>query len=673
MLAAALAGRPIDEPPRLETGGDPDDEQTGGAPAPSASTEDPAAAAAAPSASPRTNLIQRRIRPEHDNLLQCFDRIFSARCADLQLKKSDLGRQRFKDALHRATSAERLELRSSGIGPAAAAELVRAIVLSRQQPWMLDLGSNQVGDVGATHVAALLEHTSTLVWLALELEWYLDDWRRGARARAADQPLAHSARSFVGEQRGQAQRHWPTRRRNTRRRALHMLSTVRHGRSRRRRGIDSRPAYSRAARPRMRPVLRTAPRRDATCHRVWPARWAQEPQQATRSRRRRRCCPSPTSSRGRPIGGGRLRCWEPAPQPRTTAVLPGGVTDPSSSAFSASSSAAAVDAALDSFLTGAAAHSQAPAASAEAVVALADALRLNPTLQILRLGGNNLGPDGAALLAAPLSEEGCAICELSLPQNSLGAEGAEALAPVAASSARLRVLDVSLNNLGDRGVKALAAALIDSTPPAQRAPLLLPPSDVASCLCGLVELNLSQNRLTGECADALARGLLTRPHLATLRLQKNELGDEGGIHLARALSEGCGVSDLQLQDNGIGDEGACAIGEAMRLLACKLCRLDLSQNQIGNAGGVAVAVGLATPTSTVHTCRLGWNKLGESAGIAFGSALASNCPRLRGLVLQQNSLAARADALVAGAEDPSVRYNAGARGERAAVRPLAQD
>ena len=42
---------------------------------------------------------------------------------------------------------------------------------------------------------------------------------------------------------------------------------------------------------------------------------------------------------------------------------------------------------------------------------------------------------------------------------------AEALAPVAASSARLRVLDVSINHLGARGVKALAAALIDSTPP----------------------------------------------------------------------------------------------------------------------------------------------------------------------------------------------------------------
>ena len=49
---------------------------------------------------------------------------------------------------------------------------------------------------------------------------------------------------------------------------------------------------------------------------------------------------------------------------------------------------------------------RASAASAEAVVALADALRLNPTLQILRLGGNNLGPDGAALLAEPLSSQG---------------------------------------------------------------------------------------------------------------------------------------------------------------------------------------------------------------------------------------------------------------------------
>jgi Ran GTPase-activating protein (RanGAP) involved in mRNA processing and transport len=288
--------------------------------------------------------------------------------------------------------------------------------------------------------------------------------------------------------------------------------------------------------------------------------------------------------------------------------------------------------------------------SAQAVLAFAAVLRVNPTLAILRLGGNNLGADGAAVLADPLGDDASMLSELSIPQNSLGPEGAEALAVSVAYASRLRVLDLAANGVGDRGARALAAAWIDSPSPHLRAPILLPPPDVAASLCGLVDLDLSHNGLTGECASHLARGLLARPHLAALRLQHNELGDEGCVLLARAISEGCGLRELLLHDNRVGDEGAAALGDALRLSPCKLTRLDLSKNQCGNGGGVAIAAGLASSSSRMHTCKLGWNKLGDAAGVAFGSALGA-CPALRVLGLQHNSIATRAaEALVGGAE-----------------------
>ena len=45
-----------------------------------------------------------------------------------------------------------------------------------------------------------------------------------------------------------------------------------------------------------------------------------------------------------------------------------------------------------------------------------------------------------------------------MPRNGLGAQGAAALAPAAAASGTLRLLDLSLNEIGDEGVCALARA-----------------------------------------------------------------------------------------------------------------------------------------------------------------------------------------------------------------------
>ena len=286
--------------------------------------------------------------------------------------------------------------------------------------------------------------------------------------------------------------------------------------------------------------------------------------------------------------------------------------------------------------------------SAEALLALATALALNPVLSILRLGGNSLGAEGIALLAPALRTPHCALSELSLPLNGLRAEGAEVLAVPVASSASLRALDLTANDIGDQGVTALATALIEVTPPAQLAPASLPPADASLVHAGLAELNLSRNGLTGSCTLALARALVRRPHLTCLQLGRNELCDAGAAGLAGALADGCGLRELGLDHSRIGDVGAAALGTALARGRSQLQRLDLGHNAIGDEGATKLAEGLSAGGPPLQVLRLHWNKLGEQAGRALGTAL-GKLRTLRTLELNNNTLGSRAaDALLAG-------------------------
>ena len=97
------------------------------------------------SPSPSPAPVKRRPPPpQYDDLLYATDKIFAARLTDLKLNKSELGRQRFADALQNSLNGDRLELRASGIGETAALELTRAIQRSRQQPWFIDLTGNMM-------------------------------------------------------------------------------------------------------------------------------------------------------------------------------------------------------------------------------------------------------------------------------------------------------------------------------------------------------------------------------------------------------------------------------------------------------------------------------------------------------------------------------------------------
>ncbi|XP_037384389.1 tonsoku-like protein isoform X2 [Talpa occidentalis] len=228
-------------------------------------------------------------------------------------------------------------------------------------------------------------------------------------------------------------------------------------------------------------------------------------------------------------------------------------------------------------------------------------LKLQAELRELRLAGNRLG-DGCApeLLAALGTMPSLTLLDLS--SNHLGPEGLRQLAEGLAGPAALQnleELDLSMNPLGDSCGQALAA-ILHSCPSLSNLHLqacgfgpsfflrhhaaLHSTFQGASCL---KSLTLSYNMLGGT---ALARALQSLPARSLLRLELSAVaagrGDSGLVEpLVRYLSqETCALEHLSLSANHLGDE---AVGHLSRCLPrCpSLASLDLSANpEVGRAG-----------------------------------------------------------------------------------------
>ncbi len=85
-------------------------------------------------------------------------------------------------------------------------------------------------------------------------------------------------------------------------------------------------------------------------------------------------------------------------------------------------------------------------------------LERNKTLKTLHLDGNNIGTDGARLLAAAL-ERNSTVTGLYLGDNHVGPDGARHLAAALERNTTLTSLHLRFNNIGEAGAAALRAAL----------------------------------------------------------------------------------------------------------------------------------------------------------------------------------------------------------------------
>ena len=257
-------------------------------------------------------------------------------------------------------------------------------------------------------------------------------------------------------------------------------------------------------------------------------------------------------------------------------------------------------------------------------------------IHALRMETCGVGEAGARALRDALASRRCALTELDLSRNFLGAGGAAAVAEglargAAAGAARLTTLRLGHNAFGCAGASALAREALAS-----------------GAFERLETLDAPSNGMGPEGIAALARGVLSAhgaPRLRELRLQGNPLGAAGARALARAslaLSDGNDWTEtttypyeatvklpskarrathgslrvLGLGSAKLGAAGAAAVAWAMRRDGGALrhvSALDLSANDVGESGA-------ALPVSGRDVVRGGFARDGDGPrdGETFG-------------------------------------------------------
>jgi Leucine Rich repeat len=184
---------------------------------------------------------------------------------------------------------------------------------------------------------------------------------------------------------------------------------------------------------------------------------------------------------------------------------------------------------------------------------LADALRDNETLEVLRLRANLLGDDAAAALGDALAHN-FALVELDLTANRIRASGAERLAGGLQRNRVLRELGVGRNSIRDAGVAALAGAMHRSG-------------------CALHALDVSETGCGDVAAEALGAMLRSNLSLRSLAVSGCNVRDRGASALAAALRAAAGngnrtLRTLLLDGTNVGQRGAADLGAALQQHPC---------------------------------------------------------------------------------------------------------
>jgi Ran GTPase-activating protein (RanGAP) involved in mRNA processing and transport len=232
----------------------------------------------------------------------------------------------------------------------------------------------------------------------------------------------------------------------------------------------------------------------------------------------------------------------------------------------------------------------------ESVPSLARIIQQTELLREIDLSDNEIKPEGLSfLLDHALLLPTCLLESIHLSNNKLGPKGASVIASLLRAEHSLRELSLSHNSFG-RSIKSMGLYL-----------------------GRLVRLDLSQNKLGDRGAHIIGE-VLAAPEclLEVLDLSNNKIGYSGAYHLADAFIKGHNKSlqILNLMDNNIETEGAEAFGVVLKF-SHTLRELNLSRNSIGDNGVRLIAQGIIENEDTcLQSLDVSWNGI-KDAGAGF--------------------------------------------------------
>jgi hypothetical protein len=227
---------------------------------------------------------------------------------------------------------------------------------------------------------------------------------------------------------------------------------------------------------------------------------------------------------------------------------------------------------------------------------LSHALSVQTQLQTLSLSLVDMGDTGVIALASRFPNT---LVSLDLSENAVSDKGAISLASWLASSGDIKELRLGHNNIGDVGAAKLAAALTKNT--------------------SLQTLDLSFNQIEGKGGRALAYSLKRNSTLQIMNLRHNRVESDGARLLAQALLRNKSLEELDLRANNIGMT-ASFFARTLRKNT-SLRSLDLGENSLGTAGASA----LRHNTGSLRELKLDQNDIGYFGIAAIAFALKQRC------------------------------------------------
>ncbi|MBZ3871238.1 NACHT, LRR and PYD domains-containing protein 4 [Sciurus carolinensis] len=251
---------------------------------------------------------------------------------------------------------------------------------------------------------------------------------------------------------------------------------------------------------------------------------------------------------------------------------------------------------------------------------LFEVLTSNPNLKNLTLAYTSLSHKDELVLCSTLTHPVCHLEELLLKNSGFSSEGCRVLSFVLLRNNKLKVLDLSGNEL-EEGIPALCEALGHPD-------------------CTLQHLVLANCLLTEHCVQHFSEALLRNTHLSLLDLSGNALKDEGLAVLCGALRQPtCSLQSLRLRSCSITPRGCPDLASVLTSNP-NLRSLELGGNHIGDAGAALLSRALRNPQCCLSNLRwvlagLGssrWQKTEgqgghrrETAAVGYGHPTTAGC------------------------------------------------
>ena len=183
------------------------------------------------------------------------------------------------------------------------------------------------------------------------------------------------------------------------------------------------------------------------------------------------------------------------------------------------------------------------------VIAFASALAQNKTLKAINLDNPRLFSlqEETTVHVAKMLRQNASLVEIHLRKHRMADFGADWIADNVRHNRVLKVLDLSCNEIDDRGCHSLSLHLLQEDTP-------------------LETLELSTNRVRDDGAFHLANALLKNTRLKALGLAHNRIGSAGLMTLFTALKHNCSLKSILLWGNSIDGQAAETFKE---LVDCK--------------------------------------------------------------------------------------------------------